>query len=70
MLAALHARPRSRPADREALLRHIVSVLKHKVSSEVGEAVIRQLADLGHIGFTGQKVQYRLADAAHDARGR
>ena len=63
VVAALLSRPRSQPADRDALQRHIVSVLKHKVTAGLGDAVIRQLEQRGLIGFSGNKVQYALSGA-------
>lgn len=60
VVAALRAHPRSRPADRDALQRNVVSVLKHKVTPEVADAVIRELAQQGLITLSGHKVRYEI----------
>jgi hypothetical protein len=60
VIAALRARATHRPADREALRRHIVSVLRHQVTTDVSDAVIDALQARELISFAGHKVRYSL----------
>lgn len=60
VMAGLRARPANRPADREALRRHIVPLLRNQVSLKVSDAVIKKLQERQVISFDGNKIEYRL----------
>lgn len=63
VLAGLRNSPRNRPADRNALQRHIVSLLRNEVSSKASDAVIGKLEASKAISFNGKKVEYKLPTA-------
>lgn len=62
VISGLRAHPRNKPADRDALLRHIVPLLRNKVTLKVSEAVVRKLEERKLIAFNGNKIEYKLPD--------
>lgn len=62
VVAGLRARPANRPADREALRRHILPLLRNQVTLKVSDAVIKKLEQRKLIAFDGNKIEYDLPE--------
>lgn len=60
VIAGLRAHSANRPAEREALQRHIVSLLRNQVTLQVSEEVIKKLEERKVITFNGNKIEYAL----------
>ncbi len=59
VIAGLRAHPSNRPADRDALQRHIVSLLRNQVTAKVSEAVIKKLEERKVLAFSDNKIDYQ-----------
>lgn len=63
VIAGLRAQPANRPADRNALQRHIVSLLRNQVTLKLSEAVIKKLEERKVLAFSDNKIEYKLPEA-------
>ncbi|MGD9602300.1 MAG: PIN domain-containing protein [Gammaproteobacteria bacterium] len=63
VIADLRAHPKNRPADRKALQRHIVSILKNKITPEVSEVLVNALEQQHVVKFNGSKAEYKIPKA-------
>lgn len=60
VLDYMRTHAKNRPAKRNTLERHVISVLGNGVTVEVGRAVVDELERLNVVRFSGNKIEYTI----------
>jgi hypothetical protein len=65
VIAHLRTHGKNRPADRNALERHMGSMLGRKVAVEASRKIVLELEARKVVTFKGNKIEYKLPRKAH-----